>query len=219
MIIPESFQISSNLRLNKELVDFFKFYSFTDFHIKPINPAGHTNEEFLEIVKQNIHEKSTHLEESIKQMDGFHYLSEHLNNSLIYGAANYIVDFKIINKESYNRDILYDFSLFPLNNVSAINDVSYRTFIYNYFMDIFWSTDTLVKLHEKGNKAGAYREFFKIIESSNADPVIKDILYASFLDELLTKDKTGFMMLYPDIININTPEIMLFTLTSVLPVV
>ncbi|MBE9511176.1 MAG: hypothetical protein IMY71_09880 [Bacteroidetes bacterium] len=202
LIIPGTFEISSNNRLNIELVDFFKKYSSSDFYIQPQDPEGHTKKEFLEILKQNINEKSSILKNYIKQTGASHDLSEYLYNSLIYGAANYIIDYKLMNKESYDRDILYDFSLFPLNNPIAINDGFYRAFIYNYFMDIFWSNDTIVNLYEEGNIGTAYRKYFKIIESSPADQIIKDILYSSSLDELIALDKTAFLILYPDIIGL-----------------
>ena len=109
LIIPESFEISSNYPLNRELVELFKLFSFTDFHIKPPNPAGCTNEKYLEILKQKIDKKEDILAKSIKQIDASQDLLKYIKNSLVYGAANYIVDFKIMNKESYDRDTLYDF--------------------------------------------------------------------------------------------------------------
>ena len=69
-------------------------------------------------------------------------------------------------------------------------------------MDIFWSNDTIVNLYKEENIESAYRKYFKMIESSRTDQIIKDILFSSSLVELIALDKTAFLLLYPDIIGL-----------------
>jgi len=199
-LLPASLDINcTNSTLNSEIVKFFKQYSYIDFYPSPIKSQERTAEEYLNELKKTIKIKKQLIDDYIIQENASDLLDKYLYNSLVYSTANLILDFKIMNKKSYNRDVLYDFSVFPLDNPNAIICSNYRVFINNYIQDIIWADTTINKLNNEGSKVEAYTLIFNKIEALATRSLIKDICFSMFLDDLMTKDFITFSKIYPDL--------------------
>jgi len=199
-LLPATFDINcTNSTLNSEIVKFFKQYSSIDFYPSPIKTQERTAEEYLDELKKIIKIKKQLIDDYITKENASGLLDKYLYNTLVYSTANLIIDFEMMNKKSYNRDVLYDFSVFPLDNPNAIICSGYRVFINNYIQDIIWTDSTITRLNNEGSKVEAYTLIFNKIEALATRSLIKDICFSMFLDVLMTKDFITFSKIYPDL--------------------
>ena len=196
---PE-FKISgNNSETSQNILDFLRFKNIDDFHPKSENKSV---EEYLMDIKHRMFIEDSILSEFRKSYNPTKEFLTWAKKDIIYRNANYLIDFKFhhfMNKTQYKGE-LFDKSLFPVNDESAIISSSYGIHIWHYSTDKYIQKDSVImNLLKEQKLSQAYEICLKNIVEYEQSGISRDIMCYRIISKFFEDSFEDFSELRKDV--------------------
>lgn len=190
-------KFSGNNKIINEEIQKFRFYK----KVPAFNPVceGKSVKEYHADLNSQIETELAELDRFVKKFAPSVKFIQWAQNDIIYNNSNYLIDYKA--HLSFNKlpraDSIFDMSMFPIDNESALASSMFGYHIWHYASDTYIQSNTEVMdfLNNK-NYYDAYKIGIRSIMQNEQQGLVRDIMIYKFMTTLLRESITDFERLY-----------------------